>query len=341
MVNQKLVINSNYTTLVIYQNGNVQAKGGYKKRMTKAHYGANGHPFKYTPPWDEKEPYEAGKYQTKNYKQRKKSRRDTLKELAENNFKPKKCLFITLTFDPSTGTEVEPVLLPPELAQYDLETSLMEATEDLFSGGKAKKKEIIPKFQDLPACHAEFKKFIQRMNYRYDNFKYVAVYSRQGMTGVWHYHMICNLRYIPIGELNDIWGLGVSYIKSVRRTGAMYKTINYCIRNMLAYADELKGEKGYLNSRGLNRNIVLRSWIGAEQNDFQACKDSLDKQRKNGLECSYKRVTEHRYIGKRVSEDGIFVEEEERLCKCKYYTYPVNSAAQFDFVVATRKEKKA
>ncbi len=81
------------------------------------------------------------------------------------------------------------------------------------------------------------------------------------------------------------------------------------IRNMLAYADGLKGEKGYLNSRGLNRNIVLRSWIGAEQNDFQACKDSLDKQIKIGLKCSYKHVTEHRYIGKRESEDGIFVEK--------------------------------
>ncbi|MDD4752923.1 MAG: hypothetical protein PHT78_06690 [Desulfitobacteriaceae bacterium] len=340
-MNKKLIVGAKKTTLVIYQNGNVHAKGGYRKPIPKAYYGAKESPFKYSDESDLKEPVIAGLYHTKNYKQRKKNRKETFKDLIENNFQYQKSLFITLTFDPSIGTEIvsEPIILPPELEPYHIEIDLLKIQNELFSPDYKETKTISPKFQDLSACHAEFKKFIQRMNYRYDNFKYVAVFSKQANTGVWHYHMICNLKFIRFDELKEIWGLGSTYIRSMKSKGAMYKTINYCIKNMVAYSDNLKGEKGYLASRSLNRSIVLRSWEGAEQRDFKAYKNSLDEEISNGLKYTHKRITEHKYMGKCESEDGIFVEYEERSCICKYYTYPINSEDQFKFVVATRKEK--
>lgn len=339
MVNKKLIVSATKTILVIYENGNVNANGGRKECEQTAYYGANKSPFQYSDDLDLKKPIIAGRYYTKNYKQRKKNRKATFIDLIENNFKIKKCLFITLTFDPSIGTEIvpEPIVLPPELEPYYFEMDMLKIQDELFSPGSKKTRIVSPKYRELLACHKEFKKFIQRMNYRYDNFKYVAVFSRQLKTSVWHYHIICNLNYIKFDELNAIWGLGSTYIRTVKNKGAMAKTVNYCVKNMYAYSDELKGEKGYLASRGLRRSIVLRSWEGAEQNEFEAYKKKLDAEIKEGLRYTNRRITEHKYEGICKLEDGIFLETEERSCICKYYTYAVNSEDQFEFIVATKK----
>ena len=88
-----------------------------------------------------------------NYYNRMKQRRRVIEEMVYNSFEAGKMVMLTLTFDGR---------LQPE-----------------------------KQFSDIKTTHKEFKKFVQRVNDHYDNFRYVATFSRQ-KNGNWHYHMICN-----------------------------------------------------------------------------------------------------------------------------------------------------
>jgi hypothetical protein len=151
--------------------------------------------------------------------------------------------------------------------------------------------------------------------------------------------MLCNLKYIEFDELKEIWGLGSVYIRSVKRSSAMYKTINYCIKNMYACSNDLKGEKGYLASRNLQRNMELRDWKVSELDAFYEYNKDLQMEIKKGLHWAKAYSTEHKYLGQCTTKGGMFAEDQERICKCKYYTYSINSEEKFKYVVAKRKEK--
>ena len=58
---------------------------------------------------------------------------------------------------------------------------------------------------DIQKCDKEFKKFIQRLKYTYKlkDFKYLAVIEFQERGAV-HYHIICNLPYVPQKELQEL-----------------------------------------------------------------------------------------------------------------------------------------
>lgn len=106
---------------------------------------------------------------------------------------------------------------------------------------------------DVKQANKEFKKFIQRMRYRYNNFKYIAVIEFQ-QRGAVHYHMISDLPYIENSQLNKIWGHGfvkINDISHVDNVGA------YMIKYMTKDNTDLRlrGLKSYQTSKNLVRPL--------------------------------------------------------------------------------------
>lgn len=115
---------------------------------------------------------------------------------------------------------------------------------------------------DVQECNKAFKKFIQRLRYKYKGFKYLAVIEFQDKNdrGAVHYHMISDLPYIPNKDLTDIWRNGhvrINDIRHVDNVGA------YMVKYMLKDVNDerLKGNKAYLSSRGLAKSSVIRGDI--------------------------------------------------------------------------------
>ena len=67
---------------------------------------------------------------------------------------------------------------------------------------------------DVKIANKHFNKFIMRMTYRHEDFKYISVIEFQ-KRGAVHYHFLCNLPYIDSKEIEKIWGLGFIKIKKI------------------------------------------------------------------------------------------------------------------------------
>lgn len=285
---KKIIISADSVREIVYQNMNIRATGGHKKPKlfieTKADEAMS----------------------QRNYAQRRKKRRETVKELITNNFCADKSSMITLTFEAPKSPEFQKILaarfqtveadnlysldnlligdddiyshrvqtIPTEdlfVEDDEDEPEPVEVnTEDLFVEDDDKDEPIWRKppeparrpeeqFQDLKQCNTEFKKFIQRINYYYENFRYVAVMAKQ-RNGNWHYHMFCNLPFIDYTELLELWRNGGVYISKADKDSFEIQW-KYMLKNMSEdKAPNLEGENGYLASRGLKRNMVYRSW---------------------------------------------------------------------------------
>lgn len=212
MYDTKYKIGKYNTMRVVYQRSNMHAKGGYLN----------------------KDRFQVGEHQVKNYIQRMKKRRDTIRELIENNFEAGESKHIVLTFSDKA-----------------LET-----------------------YASSRECNAAFKSFIKKLKYRYIGFKYVAVIEIQkaNARGKYHYHMVCNLPYVEHEKLLNLWGNGSVWIKE-----------NYDIEGIAGYVTkemwklndlELRNEKAYLCSKGLKRNIEVRSW---NQEEAELYKETAEK----------------------------------------------------------------
>ena len=169
-----------------------------------------------------------GKYAKFNYQKRINKRRSTFKTLAYINFFVPNVQFVTLTFD-----------------------------------GR-----IFKDANDLAVCHKAFQKFIKRVRHQYDDFKYLAVFSRQKNSN-WHYHMLCNFDETVSGQtIGALWTYGLTDNLVLTKYQEFETRISYCIDNMEQVAwDSLQGEKGYLSSKGLQNKVVLRSWNENEEDD--------------------------------------------------------------------------
>lgn len=172
-----------------------------------------------------------------NYGRTQKRRREVLRRLICTNFNRKNSKFLTLTF----------------------------------------KDEI----RDVKAANKEFKKFVQRINYfvkkKDENFKleYVAVVEFQDLNrgGVVHYHIICNLPYIPKKYIADTWGNGfikINRIDHVDNLGA------YVTKYMNKDIDDtrLMGLKAYNCSKELKRPIEFTNW--KDNNTLEKIKSLYD-----------------------------------------------------------------
>lgn len=109
---------------------------------------------------------------------------------------------------------------------------------------------------DLDEANKRFKRFIQRLRYKYQTFKYLAVIEFQERGAV-HYHMISDLPYIRNKELAEIWKEGfvkINNITHVDNVGAYM--IKYMVKDL---ADKrLSGRKSYLCSKGLDKPFEAR-----------------------------------------------------------------------------------
>ena len=284
-----------------------------------------------------------GKYNEKNHRATLKRRREALQELVVNNFSPFHSAMLTLTFQ---AEQKEAVTKETASAEQADDWEKLGAMYDLLGSGKllldgTAETETVPsdvkvydpereKLKQLSHCNALFKKFVQRMKYRYEGFKYVAVAARQE-NGRWHYHLVCNLTYIPFQQLRDCWGHGAVYFRNFRESGAegFWAAIRYLQKNMRAEADDLKGEKGYLASKGLNRSKVYRSWVDGEREAVRQIESAL-----RGAEPFYQYQTTHEYEGG--APDGVFVQDVT--ATYKYYAYRQDNSSLFPKLPVAKKQ---
>lgn len=328
---EKYIIQNNAITKIVYIGGCQNAKGGRQEIQEQADVLQN-----HTLPhenFDYRKPAEDiyngnrihGLYHEKNYRARKKKRREIVEELIFNNFEPRNSCMLTLTFsDCAQSKEVYDEVSICNL-DFDQELAMMadilnipEAQNTIADTVKIYDPES-KKYCNLSYCNKLFKQFVQRMTYRYPLFRYVGVMAKQD-SGKWHYHLVCNLNYIPFDELRAIWRNGAVYFRSFKLTGinGLWKAVRYLQKNMIRA--ELEGEKGYLCSKGLNRNIIYRSWVPNEQAQAEEIRSSLAGNTPNH---SYE--TSHDYFG--LDESGDW--GKELTARTKYFKYFMTSADQF------------
>lgn len=335
---KKYVVQNTQVLEVVSINGCYAAKGGRKTPNETARAMDSERAGKIRP--GREAVTLTGRYNEKNYQATIKRRRAQVQELIVNNFNPYLSAMLTLTFGSERQTSVS------EEAPLDDGDDLSSFYRLLGSGQLAEGAQLpetapaavkvydpaAEKQKQLSYCNALFKKFIQRMKYRYDGFQYVAVAAKQD-NGRWHYHLICNLNYIPFQELYDCWGHGAVYFRSFRQSGSagFWAAIHYMQKNMTAEAENMKGEKGYLASKGLNRSKVFRSWIAVEQ-------EAVSKLEKSLRETSplYQYQTKHTYEG--TSKDGIFVQDVNAVYK--HYIYLQDNSALFPKLPLAKKRNR-
>lgn len=165
-----------------------------------------------------------GEYTLKNYRQRQQTRRNRIRHLVACNF-TNKDKFVTLTFR--------------DTLDFDI--------------------------RDVKACNKAFDRFVKRVRRRYPHFKYIAVIEFQDANGrgAVHYHMICNLPYVPADELAKLWGYGfirINQIESCDNVGA------YVVKYMNKDLDDTRlcGLKAYNMSQGLAQPVTAVSWERAD-----------------------------------------------------------------------------
>lgn len=180
-----------------------------------------------------------------NYFNRMKKRRQEIREICWNNFDLPDVVMLTLTFDQKSNVEKN--------------------------------------FTLLEESHREFKKFIQRVNSHYENFRYLATFSRQN-NGNWHYHVMCNFQHsITNGEITNLWKNGITYITYINTREKYNSAVQYLTCNMDESADALKGKHGYICSRSVERDIQLVSWREEQFNEFEKAFEKVKQENRTIL----------------------------------------------------------
>ena len=116
--------------------------------------------------------------------------------------------------------------------------------------------------KDLDYARYEFDKFIKRLKTRYSNFQYIEVVEFQ-KRGAVHFHILCNLEYVPVKELAEIWGNGfvkINRIDNVDNVGA-YMT-KYMTKDNVD--ERLAERKSYSMSKNLH---VPEEYVEEEEVD--------------------------------------------------------------------------
>lgn len=258
-----------------------------------------------------------GKYYTYNYKKRLKIRSSKISEICYNSFEVGIMKFVTLTFD-------------PKLFEKDFAC-------------------------DIEKTHAEFKLFIKRINDHYDNFRYIATFSRQ-QNKYWHYHMICNFdSTVTQRTIRLIWKNGSVCADNITDADSFKRVKNYLIQNMNECANELHGAKGYLYSKNLDRDITINSWNTQQELECNNIADVIMSGKSYLTHSTTKTIgIERTKIDKTTGEANeelmpkeqltpILKEDgfEECVSKYDYYSSDISFASKFaPLIKATPKSKK-
>ncbi len=336
---KKYIVQNNSVTEVIYIGGCQSAKGGQKRAIEPKEIIPNAYETdkKLEKTLLQMETSKQGApihglYHDKNYRAREKKRKATIQELIINNFEPRNSCMLTLTFNAENQDHTSYEL--QDFAADDVDQELMAMLDclnaEVFSQHYAPEKSTdVVKIHDpnalqatqLSDCNKRFKQFIQRIKYHYPLFKYVAVVARQE-SGNWHYHLVCNMNFIPFDELHRLWGNGAVYFRAVKKDGlvGLWKAIRYLQKNLKTAHFDLKNENGYLASKGLERDQVFRSWVSAEDAALKLMEKTL-----KGITPDFSYQTMHEYTG--VDKDKVF--EKELTATCKYFKYFKDNASLF------------
>ncbi len=177
-----------------------------------------------------------------------KKRRREVKEICWNNFDLPYVVMLTLTFDQKNHKEKN--------------------------------------FACLETAHKEFKKFIQRVNSHYQDFRYISTFNRQ-QNGNWHYHVMCNFPHsIKNSDIETLWKNGITYVTYIKTRENYNKAIQYLTDNMNESADALKGKHGFMCSKSVERDIELVSWKEEQFNEFLEAFEKVKENKKTILyEC--------------------------------------------------------
>lgn len=134
------------------------------------------------------------------------------------------------------------------------------------------------KMLNLEEANKAFYLFIKRVNDHYDKFKYLATFSRQ-TNGNWHYHVICNFnpKQIHNRDVTNLWKNGITHITLFNNSGMFPVAINYLISNMVESASDTQGKRGYINSKNLERNIIITSYKSEDTDAFDAIFPAIQK----------------------------------------------------------------
>lgn len=117
---------------------------------------------------------------------------------------------------------------------------------------------------DLKIANNEFKKFIKRLNYKYPKFKYVAVPEFQERGAV-HYHLLCNIRYLTVSELDELrqmWGNGWIDLRRIDKVENVGNYMAKCL-SYLGKANQdnrLFGRKKFFYSINLLTPVIYDRW---------------------------------------------------------------------------------
>lgn len=239
----KIRISRNKTTMSIYENSPVLVYGKSKKLTSSSKCKKKADSSKQKKKKNQFSS-EPSLYAEINYVRRQQKRIRTVKEICNNNFR-KGSVIVNLTFDP-----------------------LLFIGKDLH---------------DIEITHAEFKKFIKRINDHYENFMYIATFSKQE-NGDWHYHMICNLDSCTSeSDIKEIWQNG-NIVKDTMYTNDYFMNeVNYLIENMKAASEDLKGKKGYLCSKNVERDIVIDSENPEQEELYNQILEKIENHIQDGM----------------------------------------------------------
>ena len=164
----------------------------------------------------------SGKRTEYNYKLRLKKRRNKVRELCHNSFSPDTAVFLSLTFDAK------------KFPDKDLSSTM--------------------------TTHRLFNNFTKRVNDHYENFKYIATFSKQGCGNI-HYHVMCNFdKKITEKDVADLWKNGSIEVNYLKSYGDYLRAVDYLIKNMDEESEDKQGRRGYLYSKNIEHDIILSSW---------------------------------------------------------------------------------
>lgn len=108
---------------------------------------------------------------------------------------------------------------------------------------------------DLKEANYIFNQFIKSMNYKYPDFKYLAIPEFQ-QRGAVHYHLLCEMPFIHFREIAEIWGQGnidIRTLNDVDNIGAY--VCKYLSKDM--FDERTFGKKKFFRSQSLSEPIEL------------------------------------------------------------------------------------
>ena len=147
---------------------------------------------------------------------------------------------------------------------------------------------------DVKECNKLFKKFIMRLNHKFQiKTKYLAVIEFQERGAV-HYHVLSNIPYIPQKELQDIWGHGFVYINAVKHVDNIGA---YVVKYMTKDTEDtrLQGLNAYLHSRNLIKSYEI---VNHDLNEFDRLERKIqEKYNLSELEPVYDTIYETDKLG--------------------------------------------